>query len=482
MQAFQREPGTALLLAALLLAGCSGEASNGPLDDVRPSGVKVLIVGLDGATFDVANPLMKAGRMPALAGLIERGSRSRLVSEEPLKSPAIWTTIATGRPREEHGIEDFMAAARGTPEEPALSASIDRKTLALWDLAGHFELSSDVIGWWVTWPAEPLLGRMISDRVAHSRWASWAEAEEDAFLTYPPELYDEVRELIVDPLEPPMDELAALAEFTPVELEDLRSAPEPIPYHGPSVLKFGFCEQRTYEEIAFELIGQEQPDLALVFLIAIDPVSHTFWHYFEPEAFSPLATGGEQGGVDPEDARRLGPLIPALYEHADASLARLLELVDDDTVVIVVSDHGFGASGELPEESRDGNLGAVGIERIEPLERPVNVGMTGVHRLRGIFVAAGGPILPGAELGSQATVRDVAPTVLALMGLPVPDDLTGRVLEELIDPEFLREHPVRHVATYEGLVTRRAVDAGAAAGEDDDEVRRSYLRALGYTD
>ena len=474
MHRFHRGFGAPLLLCALLVAACCGEAPGGPLAGVSPSGVKVLIVGLDGATFDVANPLLKAGRMPALRGLIERGVRSRLVSEEPLKSPAIWTTIATGRPREEHGVEDFISPARGTPEEPALTASIDRRTLALWDLAGHFGLYSDVIGWWVTWPAEPLLGRMVSDRVAHSRWASWAEAEQDALLTYPPELYDELRDLIVDPLRPPMDELAALAEFTPAELEALRNATKPIPYHGPSVLKFGFCEQRTYERIALRLLGQRQPDLALVFMIAIDPVSHTFWHYFEPGEF--------EAGVDPEDVRRLGPLIPALYEHADASLARLLELVDDDTVVIVISDHGFGASGELPEESRDGNLQAVGIERVEPLERPVNVGMTGIHRLRGIFVAAGGPILPGAQLDSQPTVRDLAPTVLALLGLPVPEDFTGRVLTELIDPAFLAEHPIMHVPTYEGLVTRTVLDAGLTTESGHDEVRRSYLRALGYTE
>lgn len=463
----------AICAAAHLLACGAGEPPD-PFADVTPSGVKVLIVGIDGATFDVANPMLRDGRLPALAGLIERGSRARLVSEEPLKSPAIWTTIATGRPRREHGIRDFMSNARGTPDEPALTASIDRKSLALWDIAGHFGLSSDVIGWWVTWPAEPILGRMVSDRVAHSRWASWVESDEDTLLTHPPELYDAVRDLIVDPLEPPMDELAALAEFTPAELEALRTAESPIPYHGPSVLKFGYCEQRTYEEIAFRLLAEQQPELACVFLISIDPVSHTFWHYFEPDAFPSEA----EGGVSAEDARRLGPLIPATYEHADASLARLLELVDEDTVVIVVSDHGFAASGELPEQTRSANLEAVGIEREAELERPVNVGMTGVHRLRGIFVAAGGPIVAGAELSEQPSIRDLAPTVLALQGLPVPEDLTGRVLTEIIDPAFLAAHPVRRIPTYEGLVMRSAVDPT----EGDDEVRRSYLRALGYTD
>ena len=104
--------------------------------------------------------------------------------------------------------------------------------------------------------------------------------------------------------------------------------------------------------------------------------------------------------------------------------------------------------------------------------------MTGVHKENGVLVAAGGPILAGAVFEQQPTVADIAPTVLALLGLPVASDQAGRVLEEMIDPEFLRAHPVRSIASYEGLIERPEL----AVGAQQDGLRKSYLKALGYTD
>jgi hypothetical protein len=264
--------------------------------------------------------------------------------------------------------------------------------------------------------------------------------------------------------------IAELVDLTPEERDEMLAAETPIPFHGPSVMKFGVCQQLTYEAVALELLGRGQPDLAMVFLIAVDPISHTFWHYYEPDKFD--------GGVDPALAARLGESVPAIYEHDDRALGRLLEAVDEDTVVLIVSDHGFRASGVLPRETGSADLRVFGIDKSEPLERPVNVGMTGVHKLNGVLVAAGGPILQGARFRTQPTVADVAPTVLALLGLPVPRDMSGRVLREMIDPAFLEEHPIQHVDSYESVISRPVVEVPEA----DEALHRSYLKALGYTD
>jgi predicted AlkP superfamily phosphohydrolase/phosphomutase len=179
-----------LFLAALpaLTASCGSGSADEPglppeLAAVEPSGVKVLLIGIDGATFGVLEPMVAEGRLPVFARLIEAGTKARLRSESPTKSPALWTTIATGRAREDHGIEDFMSKSRGTSGEPALVASVDRRTLALWNLVGAFERTVLSVGWWVTWPAEPVLGQVVSDRLAHSRWMSWTETPRDVFLT-----------------------------------------------------------------------------------------------------------------------------------------------------------------------------------------------------------------------------------------------------------------------------------------------------------
>src|SRR5688572_33217986 len=94
-----------LTLALALLAGWIAVRRpwESPLERLArqapTTGVKVLLVGIDGASFRVLDPLLAAGRLPAFASLRERGASGVLRSENPMISPALWTTIATGRPQ-----------------------------------------------------------------------------------------------------------------------------------------------------------------------------------------------------------------------------------------------------------------------------------------------------------------------------------------------------------------------------------------------
>jgi hypothetical protein len=80
-----------------------------------------------------------------------------------------------------------------------------------------------------------------------------------------------------------------------------------------------------------------------------------------------------------------------------------------------------------------------------------------------------------------ASIFDLMPTMLHLLGLPIPDDAAGRVLDEALDPAFAAAHPVRRVASYHALAARiRRADGAGGAAHDQEEVRR--LRALGYVE
>ena len=463
-----------LLLALSFAVACSQPENEipEPVIESQSTGVKILLIGIDGASFAVIDPLLAAGELPTLGRLIGNGARARLLSDRPMKSPALWTTVATGRERGQHGIVGFTTR-EGADAEPVLANSSMRRTLTIWDILGAAGRSVGVIGWWATWPAEPVRGFLISDRLNRSRWSEWADGVKQEGLTYPAELADELLPLVVDPLDPPMDEIHRLIDLDPQDEAELRAAKRPVRAHGLSVLKYALSTQLTYERITDHMLARDpngRPDFTAIFLIANDAISHTFWHYHQPEAFD---------GVDPERLARLGPVVSNVYRRNDDYLAHLLAGADSNTVTIIVSDHGFKASGKLPTSgSRKRLEDAFTAEFTDSAEQldEVTVGQSGVHHLDGIFVAEGGPILPGSK--TNATLFDVTPTVLALLGLPVPADLPGRVLTEIIDPGFLESYPIRGLQSYERLIDREALLAGAEVV--NDEATLEMLRSLGY--
>lgn len=454
-------------LAPALLALLALAASDGCSRAPSGTGLKVLLVGIDGATWRVAEPLAEAGRLPAMQSLIDRGAQGLLRSDRPMKSPSIWTTIATGYDRARHGVDGFTYSRPGH-EGPVLVNSTLRRVPALWDLTSLSGLESGVVGWWATWPAEPIDGWMVTDRLTRSRWSEWSDGVPGRWLTYPEELTRTLAVQVRDPSRLTADDVAEIVDLEGEERQEFDAAQHPVRAHAPSVLKFAWATQRSYEEMAVQMLEESgQPDFTAVFLIAVDPISHTFWHHWEPQAF----------GLEPSpEHARLGAAVANIYRHDDAYIARLLDLVDDDTVIVVVSDHGFQAGGELPQPV-DPTKVADAFSEVRALDDDVvTVGQSGHHQMDGVFLAAGGPIRNVKLKG--ATVFDVAPTVAALLGLPVAEDLPGRVLTEIIDPAFLEAHPVRTVPSWEGTVERRVRDLDEASTVDP--AAEEMLRSLGY--
>ena len=109
--------------------------------------------------------------MPTFAKLIEGGTRSVLMSEKPMRSPALWTTIATGQPRATHRIFDFVTGSWYWPKaerkkKQRLVTSDMRESPALWNMASDAGKESLVVGWLNTWPAEKINGVMVAPYVA----------------------------------------------------------------------------------------------------------------------------------------------------------------------------------------------------------------------------------------------------------------------------------------------------------------------------
>ena len=160
----------ALGLLALALGACGscgrGGDGKGEAPAARPAAARrLLVVGLDGLDWSIADPLIAAGRMPNLARLARQGVRADLLSLSPMLSPVVWTTIATGVEPTRHGILDFVVQAADGTRQPVTAAQ--RRAPTVWEMLSREGLSVGVVGYWASWPAEPVRGYVVSDRIAY---------------------------------------------------------------------------------------------------------------------------------------------------------------------------------------------------------------------------------------------------------------------------------------------------------------------------
>jgi len=437
-----------LRVSALCLFATACSDSSHPVD---PPG-RVLILGIDGASMERIEPLMAAGRLPNLKRIAEAGVHGPLRSLQPILSPRIWTTVATGVLPERHGVESWT---KEEDEGVRLYNSHDRRVHALWNLASDAELTVSTVNWLMTFPAEPVNGVVISDLAlpgtAKGRLGLWTgkrveqeerEARADAIERLGPVTYPhDWRERIAPAMEAGVGTLA----MTP----DPFRGNEHVPKNARVLSRIAYERDVTLVRLAVEIDELLRPDVALVLLQGIDRVSHWMWGGFEdPEVYP------EHLRLSPERAAAYREMLEAYYVYTDELIGVLLERYSANDLVLVLSDHGF----------EGGNSGYYR--------------MTGTHdseaALDGVLFGRG----PGVEAGSTlevggAFVQDIAPTVLAWLGHPIAQDLDGAPASFLTPTRSLRK-----VGTYETKeISRLPFTTSSAEGEVLEELRKlGYIR------
>ncbi len=391
--------------------------------EARPEMPRLIVIGVDGCDWEMLGPLVEAGELPNFQRLMERGWHGSLLTTEPMISPRIWTTIATGKVPEKHGILGFVDL-NGVPVNAAM-----RSAPAVWEIVSGHGGVVGVTGWYVTWPADDVNGFMVSDRV-HS------------LLRGPLQFLHTIQG------QPTNERLRSFGSFAfdpgykRFDKDDKRYQQNRI---VDEPLRWGYLRDEIYAGVAGFFIPQYDPDFSAVYLRGIDFVQHFFWQYSDPEPF---------GTVTPEDVTSYRDVIPNYYRYTDRLLGRLLESVGDDTNVLLVSDHGFQPRLEL---------------------NPRMPQLTGMHHRQGVVIGAG-PAFRMLGRFDDATILDIAPTCLAVLGLAVPDDMDGRILRETISPEHLARYPLCSVASYDAAVARESTELGSTM----DESIKEQLRSLGY--
>ncbi len=452
--AVERLAGLGLVEGSLRIGPPRGADENNPLRSAYGGpDHRLLVIGIDSADWDLMGPLMESGELPNLKALRDRGAWSTLKSMVPTLSPLLWTTVATGKRPEDHGVIDFLMVDPVTGLEAPISRFF-RRVKALWNISSDMGISSLTVGWWASWPAERVLGSIITDRVAYTLF-DIPLGDSSVGVTYPDDLIEEVADLVIDESAVAYEDLRGIVNVSEAEFEGARRILGPEGYRDPlaHLIKV-MASTESYHRIARHLIRRDRPDLALVYFEGLDEVNHRFAHYLPP-AMSLVEE------TDPSLIEAYGRVVPGFYRYQDRLVGELMEASGPGTVVMILSDHGFANGSERPLDMAPNIEGKPGLW----------------HTLDGVFIVAGPPVRPGPIEG-EIGLLDVAPTILSILGLPPAKDLPGRVVSEIFDgaPPVA---PDVAVASYDAIGEPiQNVAETIASGSDPEMIAK--LRALGY--
>jgi predicted AlkP superfamily phosphohydrolase/phosphomutase len=533
----------------------------------------VLVIGLDGATWRLLAPWARAGRLPALAGLMDRGTWGALTSTVPALTLPAWSSFMTGKNPGGHGVYAFHRMAFDRYDSGGLANAGDLRAVRIWDVAAHAGKRLGVINVPPSYPLRAIPGGYLVGCMLTPPGAPFTD---------PPEVAPELGEYAID-LPPPKNLRRSDPDYRERALAYL---------HGMR------RQTRLRGDATRRVMAARPTDGVCVVFYAPDRVQHYFWEYVDPE--HPAA-----GALD-DDVRTA---LLAVYDELDRAVGRLVEAVGPEANVVLLSDHGFGTKpersvrvnrwladqgllrrhpfwttrrrivrkvfppswrarydtldhilvnrpksrawsealftgtagiwihvrGRYPlgcvepgaeyERVRDRiqhGLGALtdesgrrvfrSVRRREDLYRGPYVaeapdlvavcdprfgiifeslrrelrspdlfgpyeelGYTGTHDPAGIYLVAG-PAAAALGEHREYPIEAVAPTVLHLLDVPVPQDHDAPVMESVLRPEFLAAHPVRSAPPLDEAVV---TPAGWRSSEDEAHVAE-HLRALGY--
>ncbi|MAI73090.1 MAG: hypothetical protein CMM01_19585 [Rhodopirellula sp.] len=403
---------------------------------------KVLLIGWDAADWKVIHELMDAGKMPTLEGLVKRGSMGNLRTLRPALSPMLWTSIATGKRPFKHGITGFYEPS---PDGKSIlpMTNLSRSTKAIWNIFNQNQLRSLVVGWWPSHPAEPIDGVMVSDLFHKAPLKPSDQWPLQSGCVHPASMLAELQSLRIHPSEIMAEDVLS---FVPHAVDIDQASDGRL----SSVMKIT-AECSSIQAAATHLLEHEPWDFAAVYYDAIDHYSHGFMRYRAPQ----------QSFVKDDEYRLYRHVVDMGYIYHDMMLKQLLVHADDQTTVMLISDHGFHSDHLRPSRIPSEAAGPV-VE----------------HRDYGIIVAAG-PQIRSDHLIHGANLLDVTPTLLQLSGLPVGQDMDGRVLTEL----FVDEPKVKMIESWEEVSGNSGEHAaGCEISIEDSKTRIDQLVALGYID
>jgi len=386
---------------------------------------RVAVFAIDGADWELLTELSHDGRLPNIQALSRSGVTGSMQTIQPTVSPLVWTTVATGLPPDRHGVIDFTSNNRPVD-------ATTRRTPALWDIAGAFGRQSVVADWWTAWPPMPESSVMFDTPVEMTAGAVW-----------PRDLAPRVNTQLVSPSSLGHAQVGRFLNITATEFDNAVATNSP----NDPVLMFRDVLAKTWSDhrAAIQLYQQRQPLLMMMSYEGTDAVNHLFAPYHPPY----------REGISQENFRKYWPTVANYYSEVDRLIGEWMKVLSDDTTVIILSAHGFH------------------WDKARPRTQPVGRSALSDHRNPGVFIAYGNHVAAGGGYHALS-LYDVAPTVLAILGLPksveMPGNLAQWALRDISPVTSVR------VVSYSEFFAGRPIGTGGV----DPKRYTQKLQAIGH--
>ncbi|MFH1717492.1 MAG: alkaline phosphatase family protein [Planctomycetota bacterium] len=269
---------------------------------------KILMIGLDGATFDVINPLIEGGWMPNLAALIAKGASGRMLSTVPPISGPAWLSLATGMKPESTSIYDFTYRKGDSYELQPISSS-DFAGRSIWDILGRAGKQVGILNYPMLIPPYEVNGFMSA-----GLWAS-----QDGEFTFPADLKEELNRAADGKYELSVNYHNSCYEDTALFLDDLERV-------------------LAKKLLAAKCLMKEKPwDFFWLVLSETDWLQHLMWRHIDRN--HPLHEGRK--------SEKFHRRFKEVWRRIDEAIAELNVIAGEQADMFIFSDHGFGPNEEV---------------------------------------------------------------------------------------------------------------------------------------
>lgn len=393
---------------------------------------RVVMILLDGASLDFISAATVEGRLPNFGKILDAGSSMHLATLRPTQPEPVWTAVASGKLPSKTGVRSAASYLMPGAREPiellpdycfahalvrfGLIAEVphqstDVRARTLWSILGGAGLSVGIVGWPLTYPAQPVRGFLVTD------------------------VLDRLGDIPLDPTDLAVGYPAAVLPTIRIAAEPrARAAAGPIGDFAwpvaPDVAAEVFSARpyttdRVYEQVWRALSSEIPARVTAVRFRGIDAAGHYYLRHAWPRVY---------GDVTEEESRRYGRVLEAAYAIADAVVGRTMAQLTAGDLLLVVS--GFGMEPM--------SFGKRALERALGDRE-----LTGTHEGApdGFMLAYGAAVAPGRK--GRGSVVDLTPTVLYFLGLPVGRDMDGYARTDIFLRDFTAERPITFIPTYD---------------------------------